>query len=392
MEAAMERAEGMRPVAAALPEPAELSSRTTTRDSATTSSAPADGMTKRSASIEPSTGRINSESPDYKVPLEPVTLAEYPLMLRASGLLRRLHEHRQIIRVRGIVALHLGDAERQIDTCRTCAGIDHCTTSARGTYDRYEPAVSYGRPKDGSDPEYEKIVGGEHILRTVGVPCRFSRIAREVRQMDAADLSPRYRDAKWSDIRSNGNVLGEAGKAQAWLESGNWKDGLGLYIEGPIGTGKSMIAGILCREIMRTERDVWRVNAGDLIEARKESWDGAPGSARENVRKRAHECAVLCLEEFGQNPASPWEAGFWADLFDARVRGRKATIVTTNIHVHEDAKRTHEDSIARHYGDAGKRIASRIDEDYQVLRIDAPDFRPKMAKGHNGKPQRRGNQ
>ena len=342
----------------------------TTPPCPTTNSGDTDGTTRRYGSCGSARGKATE--PPTCSETESIRLADYPLMLRASARLRRLHEARQQLRVHPIWQANLEDAERQLNECRTCMGLDGCMTSVRGTHDVIEPAVHW-RSED-----IEYVRDGVHILRIVAVPCRHSRIAIEARKDERAGLSKRMEVRRWEDIRNNGNIVAMAKVCRAYAEGSEWRDrGDSLWVEGPTGVGKGMVADLVLREMRKRQPDVWRINAGELVEARKAQWDGERGP---NPIERAKNVGILCIDEFGQNPASDWESGMWADLLDHRYRYQRPTIITTNIHAEADKRREHEDHVARHYGDAGRRIESRLREAYVCVRIVAPDYREVIGK------------
>lgn len=110
-------------------------------------------------------------------------------------------------------------------------------------------------------------------------------------------------------------------------------DGVGLFLCGPNGTGKTHISAALLKEAWRQWRVTgYCVTAPELKEAWIRDTEAHPGSA-ETMRERTEKCRLLVIDDLGKEhrAASGFAETQVGALLRHRCRHRLTTILTTNL-------------------------------------------------------------
>lgn len=108
--------------------------------------------------------------------------------------------------------------------------------------------------------------------------------------------------------------------AEERLERGN-----GLYMWGPVGTGKSMAAVAVCRELAKITGSVRWWQTSDLLMSLGNPYH------RQDMMRELFGVRVLVLDDFGTQTLSAKHEEYMDQIADARYRRRRTTIVTTNV-------------------------------------------------------------
>lgn len=102
-----------------------------------------------------------------------------------------------------------------------------------------------------------------------------------------------------------------------------------LYIAGPIGTGKTMLASCLSLDLIRRGRSVRWSNVGDLLRSLRASFNSRDVS-EEDIIDRYVSAPILVLDDLGKERPTEWAAEQLFAIFNRRYDYNKPTIVTTN--------------------------------------------------------------
>lgn len=138
-----------------------------------------------------------------------------------------------------------------------------------------------------------------------------------VRGMESAGYPRKYlREATWDMCAARSILL-------KWLDS---RDSRGLLIHGPVGTGKTMAATLVARELWqyKGEHSLFKPWAKLLLELES-------ATTRQAALEGCLQTAMLVVDDFGLADPAPWVQGTVDYLFEYRNSGGLGSIVTTNL-------------------------------------------------------------
>lgn len=107
--------------------------------------------------------------------------------------------------------------------------------------------------------------------------------------------------------------------------------GLGLFLYGAHGTGKSLIANLLLRRLLLKGYDGYWVTLNELLSAYQETWRGDK-ETKAWFDRRMRNVRVLVVDDMGREYDGRSTAASTVDsIFRTRVQNGLVTIVTTNL-------------------------------------------------------------
>lgn len=119
---------------------------------------------------------------------------------------------------------------------------------------------------------------------------------------------------------------------------------VGMYLYGPVGTGKTFAACCMANELMESNKATLVMNLGLYLTKLKREW----AEAENDVLNYAKECDMLIIDDFGVEKVTEFVLEKLFALVDTRYRSQKAMVITSNLSL---------DEIRAKFGD---RIADRI--------------------------------
>lgn len=141
-----------------------------------------------------------------------------------------------------------------------------------------------------------------------------------------------YRDAVWDRVRSPAirewtfALDGRAQRLGGRSKHPNWQVlGHGLMILGPVGTGKSSAAALVCQEAARLEKSIRWSYVPDLADLIAQT---AATRSKEIALQEAAD--LLVWDDFGVRDLADWEIGYLDQIVETRYRRRKPMVVTSN--------------------------------------------------------------
>ncbi len=107
----------------------------------------------------------------------------------------------------------------------------------------------------------------------------------------------------------------------------------GLFLIGPPGTGKSLLAAMILNELILTARLSCRYIkiSRDFFQQLRATFNSDSGSKTETVFNDIARQDILVIDDFGIQSDSEWEQRMLYDLVDARYEAELPTIITSNI-------------------------------------------------------------
>lgn len=141
--------------------------------------------------------------------------------------------------------------------------------------------------------------------------------------------------------------------------------GMGLFLFGPVGTGKTLLAMLILKDLVKAGYDCYTTTFAGMVENLIATWSDQDERAR--FTQRFMHSQVLCLDDLGKEIRNNFRDRLNPTTFDyilrPRVDNARPTIVTTNLSEAE----------LRGYGDA---VLSRLVESSIGVHLPGDDFRP----------------
>lgn len=172
-------------------------------------------------------------------------------------------------------------------------------------------------------------------------------VGRCNRNLDAANIAPEFRGKLLlEDYREDaGSAESREYERNAKVRAYEWVDSVareneprGLYLYGPPGAGKSLLASILITElILRTGWPAMFLTLTDDYFRRLRNTYEERGSTEteSQVFWQLSRIPYLVLDDLGAERGTAWEVEWLYNLIDARYRNRRHLIATSNEHPDE---------------------------------------------------------
>jgi len=155
-------------------------------------------------------------------------------------------------------------------------------------------------------------------------------------------------------------------KVREYLNSWNANAGRGLFLTGPVGTGKSHLAYGILREMVKKQIKSMAATVPDLLDDLKPKED-RKGDTRMEILKRID---FLLLDDLGAQRNTAWVTERLFVIVNARYSNMLPTVFTSNVYL-EDLEKT----------PGWERITDRILETCDLVIMPGKSYRRRLAEG-----------
>lgn len=236
----------------------------------------------------------------------------------------------------------LSQADRGIENCKACI-FRYC--------DKLDAGEKYWRPTI-------KIVNGKAVIGKE----RCGRWQYYVNELcDRAGVPRKYIGKTLADYRVDGDNEDAVAMARWYVEE---YPKCGLYLYGGAGTGKTMLASLITRELICAGREVIFGDVPSLLKRIKERFDAENRVAFDDnitaqmIQNRFMETEVLVLDDLGAGKLTDWSVGILYEIINERYNANRRTIVTSNFDLDNLGRRLN----VRGAEYESERIVSRLTE------------------------------
>lgn len=141
------------------------------------------------------------------------------------------------------------------------------------------------------------------------------------------EISPCFQKARFENVNINkhNNVIQLKNYINNFKTGANFSnDGIGLFIYGDTGNGKTYLASCLANEMQKQGYWVIMSTMQDAL-ARIQNFD-----TRDQFDKDVHNCDLLILDDFGAETQNDYSKAKVEEIINTRCNSKKPIVITTN--------------------------------------------------------------
>jgi DNA replication protein DnaC len=179
-----------------------------------------------------------------------------------------------------------------------------------------------------------------------------------------AGIGLTYQRLDWEDLALPEEALAPIRDyiehAERWVDRG-----VGLFISGPLGTGKTLIANLVLKELVKKDYDCYFTTFSQTIESFTATWGSQEN--KEWFAERFMRSRVLCLDDLGREfrSSNKLPVSTFDHILRTRTQNSRPVILTTNLTPGE---------VTVGYGAA---VLSLLLEQSIGVHLEGKDFRPR---------------
>jgi DNA replication protein DnaC len=173
-------------------------------------------------------------------------------------------------------------------------------------------------------------------------------------RLDCCGIGERFAGMVFSDYKPTDKKAEKIlADCISYTESFTGKSGGSLLMIGSPGTGKNMLAAIICQELIKKDFECKHTTAMKLVRKIKDSWRDKEES-EQNVINRMVLPHLLVIDEIGVQFGSATEQLYLTEVINERYEKRRPTILISNLKLSELTAIMGERIIDRFHDDGSK--------------------------------------
>lgn len=192
--------------------------------------------------------------------------------------------------------------------------------------------VRFPELRDGPCPTcrgtgHYRWVGQQHECN-----CRLQR--QLAKHYSMSGIGVKYQRLDWSDFVGDENALQQVSDYVLGHDR-MIRGGMGLLLHGPLGTGKTFLANMVLKELIRRGYNCWATTFANTIEAFTATWGNK--DEKQWFARRFMYSQILLLDDLGRDlrtgnnlPQSTFDS-----ILRTRVQDGRTTLITTNMTMRE---------------------------------------------------------
>lgn len=198
---------------------------------------------------------------------------------------------------------------KEMARCKNCKGNCH-----------HNPSAKYFE-------QYPDIING--LLYFLHRPCRYfgqqieETATQRVLKSNIPDI---YKAKLWVDYIMDETNETAIKSARIALEK--FAEGVGLWIYGEVGTGKTFLASLIAKELLRSGRKIKWTTFDDLIRQLKETFK-SDTSSEKSILETISRCEVLFIDDLRLDRITNYQAEILFRIVDSRYTARKPIYFTS---------------------------------------------------------------
>ena len=132
----------------------------------------------------------------------------------------------------------------------------------------------------------------------------------------------------WDDFKGE-STLTEAGRL--WIENreGYLREGIGMTFSGPYGTGKTMVAALVAKDLVKLGVPTHLTTYAAMVEMFAAGWRSREDQAW--FERKVVDTKVLVLDDIGKEMKTALSETTFDHVMRARASNLRPTILTTNL-------------------------------------------------------------
>lgn len=166
-----------------------------------------------------------------------------------------------------------------------------------------------------------------------GSPCDCELQSQLFKVYTSSGIGRSYQTFSWKDLsddfyRDNKSLLSEI---EVFRDNSDVfvSRGTGFVLSGTNGAGKTSVASLLLKDLLKKKKSCFSVTAYELVSMETDSWEDK--ELRVRTQKKLFGSDILLVDDLGKERETVFTSSLFEELLRRRVQSSKSTIFTTNL-------------------------------------------------------------